>query len=150
MDNPPDDLLVLIMKISVFAAIALFVSLFACNTLEKENEKLHEEVIAIHDEVMPVMGKVKSLQNNLLENVDKLKKEDSLAHGEKIQTMITTASELDMAYENMFVWMRQFNTEYGNMTAEEANLYLKEQKKSVAKVNSDIKEALAKGEALNQ
>lgn len=138
------------MKNTVLAAIVLFACLFSCSSQEKENERLHEEVIAIHDEVMPVMGRVKSLQNSLLKKVDQLIMEDSLAHKEKIQSLITTASELDMAYENMFVWMRQFNSDYGSMPAGEASVYLKEQKELIEKVNSDIKEALAKGEALNQ
>ena len=138
------------MKNSVFVAIALFSCLFACSSQSKENEKLHEEVIAIHDEVMPEMGKVKSLQTNLLKNVNELMMEDSLTHSEKIQTLITTASELDEAYENMFVWMRQFKTDYESMTTEDANTYLKQQKELVGKVNADIKEAIAKGEALNQ
>lgn len=138
------------MKHSAFVTIALFACLFACSSQTKENEILHEEVIAIHDEVMPMMGKVKSLQNNLLKNVDELMMEDSLTHSVKIQTLITTASELDKAYENMFVWMRQFKTDYESMTPEEANIYLKQQKDLVGKVNADITEAIAKGEAINQ
>ena len=137
------------MKKSVFVAIALLACLFACNSQTKENEKIHEEVIAIHDEVMPVMGKVKSLQTNLLKLGEELMMQDSMTHSEKIQNLKTTASELEKAYENMFVWMRQFDTDYKSMTDEEANIYLKEQKKLVEKVNADIKEAIAKGEALN-
>lgn len=137
------------MKNSFFAAMVLFACLIACNPQEKENEMLHSEVIAIHDEVMPVMGKVKSLQNNLLKNVDELYMEDSIVHKDKIKTLIATATELDSAYESMFVWMRQFNTDYKRMTAVEANIYLKQQKELVSKVNADIKEAISKGEAIN-
>ena len=137
------------MKNYVYAAIVILACLIGCNSQEKDNEMLHSEVLAIHDEVMPVMGKVKSLQTNLLKNVDELYMEDSLTQREKIQTLIATASELDSAYESMFVWMRQFNTDYESMTPEEANIYLKEQKVLVEKVNADIKEAIAKGEAIN-
>lgn len=138
------------MKKSLFVAIAITACLYGCGQQQNENEELHRQVIAIHDEVMPVMGKVKSLQENLSENARELMMEDSLMHQEKIRSLQTAVLELDEAYENMFVWMRQFQTDYEQMQQDEANLYLREQKEKVEKVNTDIKEALAKGEELIQ
>jgi hypothetical protein len=134
---------------SFYFAIIFMGVICGCSSQQKENEKLHSEVIAIHDEVMPVMGKVKSIQKTLMDNAAELTLEDSLSHEEQINSLKNTATELDKAYNNMFVWMRQFNTEYEKMTAEEVNIYLKQQKEKVKKVNVDIKNALAKAEEMN-
>lgn len=134
---------------SVCFALIFTTCFYSCDSQKKDNEKLHSEVIAIHDEVMPVMGKVKSLQKTLMDNAAELTREDSFSHEEQINSLKSTAKELDEAYNNMFVWMRQFNTEYGKLTTEEVNIYLKQQKEKVEKVNMDIKNALAKAEELD-
>ncbi len=113
---------------SFYFAIIFMGVIYGCNSQKKENEKLQSEVIAIHDEVMPVMGKLKSSQKILLDQAAELTQKDNLSHGERINSLKSTAKELDEAYNNMFVWMRQFNTEYDEMTAEEVSIYLKQQK----------------------
>lgn len=115
---------------------------------ESENVQLKEEVIAIHDEVMPHMGKLKSLQKELSEKADHLALEDSVEYKEQILRLRNTSSELDNAYEGMFVWMRQFQPEQEGMTEEEFKDYLNEQKASVEKVKTDINQALEKADEL--
>lgn len=126
-------------------AVVFCLLLMAC---ESENVQLKEEVIAIHDEVMPHMGKLKSLQKELNEKADQLALDDSVEHREQILELRNTSSELDNAYEGMFVWMRQFQPEQEGMTEEEFNDYLNEQKASVEKVKTDINQALEKAEEL--
>ena len=126
----------------------LLIAVVLCWACESKNVQLKEEVIAIHDEVMPHMGKLKSLQKNLLERADQLALEDSVAQNDVIEHLRNTSVELDAAYEGMFVWMRQFEPEQGEMTDDEFNAYLQEQKTLVEKVKLDINNSLEKAEAL--
>ena len=128
--------------VSVFIAVAL------CWACESKTVQLKEEVIAIHDEVMPHMGTLKSLQKGLLEKADQLASEDSISHQQSIEQLRHTAVELDAAYEGMFVWMRQFEPDQGEMTEDEFTAYLEEQKVLVEKVKVDINDALEKAEKL--
>lgn len=120
--------------------------LLACTS---ENTQLKEEVIAIHDEVMPHMGRLQSLQKELNEKADQLTSQDSVGSREQILNLRNTAADLDLAYEGMFVWMRQFEPEQGEKTDEEYKAYLNDQKILVEKVRQDINQALEKAEGLN-
>ncbi len=130
---------------NTFWALIAVVVCWAC---ESKNVQLKEEVIAIHDEVMPRMGQLKSLQKDLNQKADQLASEDSVAQSVLIQHLRKTAVDLDAAYEGMFVWMRQFEPEQGEMTDDEFNAYLQEQKTLVEKVKLDINNSLDKAEAL--
>lgn len=125
-----------------------YLSLFlACTS---KNTELKEEVIAIHDEVMPHMGKLQSLQKELTEKADLLALEDSVGQREQILDLRNTAADLGLAYEGMFVWMRQFEPDQGELTEEEYEAYLNDQKILVKKVNQDINRALEKAEELDR
>lgn len=129
-------------------AFILLVTLALFWACESKNVQLKEEVIAVHDEVMPHMGKLKSLQKDLIQRAEQLAAEDSVAQREHILHLRNTATELDAAYEGMFVWMRQFEPEQGERTDDEFNAYLKEQKVLVGKVKEDINTSLQKAEGL--
>ncbi len=126
----------------------ILLAVVVCYACESKNIQLKEEVIAIHDEVMPHMGKLSSLQKEFLERADQLASEDSAAQHELIEQLRSTAVELDAAYDGMFVWMRQFEPEQGERSDEEFNAYLLEQKVLVEKVKLDINNSLEKAEAL--
>lgn len=113
-----------------------------------DKDQLKDEVIAIHDEVMPHMGRLQSLQKELAEEADLLALEDSVVNFDQIALLRNTSTELGLAYEGMFVWMRQFEPEQGEMTKEEYEAYLNEQIILVETVKEDINQALEKGERL--
>lgn len=117
------------------------------NKQVEENKAQREQVIAVHDEVMPKMGQLKSLEKAALQKAEELQSSDTpdLA---KIESLKSLASQLNQAYEGMFVWMRQYDTEDGEQTPEEVKAYLDEQLLLVSKVNEDIKAALAQAELL--
>src|SRR5690606_20873064 len=117
---------------------------------ENENEKLQNEVIAIHDEVMPVMGQLKSYQESLLERAEELEQEDSSLHEETISALRNTSKEVEEAYNSMFVWMRQFEPDHEGMSEDEVKQYLMQQKEKVEKVNAGIKDALDKAKELSR
>lgn len=117
------------------------------NSQEEANKKLREEVIAVHDEVMPKMGQLKSLEKNSLQMAEEL------ANGQepdsaKIAALKSLAVELDQAYEGMFVWMRQYDVEDGEKSPEEVRIYLEDQIEKVTEVNAQIKAVLAKADSL--
>lgn len=122
----------------------------ACDSQKKENEQLHSQIIAVHDEVMPIMGDLKSLQNDFQERAEALYMKDKLGYEEEIASLRETAAELDEAYNGMFVWMRQFETEHEGMKDKEITVYLLDQKEKVEKVNEDIKNVLEKAEKIKK
>ncbi|WP_051287060.1 hypothetical protein [Algoriphagus mannitolivorans] len=111
------------------------------------NKKLREEVIAVHDEVMPKMGQLKSLEKSSLQMAEDLAN-SSEPDSARIVALKELATQLDQAYESMFVWMRQYDVEDGEKTPEEVKAYLEEQMKKVSLVNQDIKSALEKADSL--
>jgi hypothetical protein len=114
---------------------------------EVHHKALREEVIAIHDEVMPKMGALKNHQKRLSEEIVELQGRGEAIDREEIVLRQDLVIRLDQAYEGMFVWMRQFKThELDEMDEEESKAYLLEQKEKVEKVNMDIKSALSSAE----
>jgi hypothetical protein len=123
--------------------VCLYLLMLGCDSEKKTpNEELRKEVIDIHDEVMPLMGNLKSLKTKVLEKSDLISQSDS-ADLERIRELDQLAAELDNAFEGMFVWMRQFKSDYEGMSSDEVKKYLLEQKEKVEKVNVDIKNAIA-------
>ncbi|MCU0400412.1 MAG: hypothetical protein MUE75_05265 [Algoriphagus sp.] len=132
------------MKFTPFYLVfILFIFIQACGNKQVEKNKTQrEQVIAIHDEVMPKMGQLKSLEKAALQKAEELLNTDT-PDKLKIDSLKNLASQLNQAYEGMFVWMRQYNTEDGDKTPDEVKVYLDEQLVLVSKVNEDIKAALA-------
>lgn len=106
-----------------------------------ENQMLKQEVIDIHDEVMPRMGELRSLKKSLLEKVEVLEAASADANATDIERLRGYADDLEDAFEGMFVWMRQFQSNFEG-TEEEVHQYLLEQKILVEKVNRDIKSSI--------
>jgi hypothetical protein len=126
--------------------LSVYLLLSACaDSQEKSNEELRQEVIAIHDEVMPEMGPLKLYRTEVLDKIRELS-EDSIQNESKIQELQVLEQDLHDAFEEMFVWMRQFKRSYEEWDEEKTTQYLLEQKVWIEKVNADIKEALAAAE----
>ena len=133
---------------AVFLLFGLTFLFQSCGNEQVEaNKKLREEVISVHDEVMPKMGQLKSLEKTALQMIEELSVSPE-PNQEKIDSLKALAAELDQAYEGMFVWMRQYEVEDGEKTPEEVKAYLEEQMVKVSKVNEDIKNVLKKADSL--
>lgn len=126
-----------------FVTIMTF-ALFSCSG-EKvdENQQLKDEVIAIHDEVMPYMGELKTLRKKINAKAEGLVEEDSIGNSEKVLELKILAKDLDNAFEGMFVWMRQFKNTYEEMNEQEVKSYLQVQNQMVIKVRDDINSSMA-------
>lgn len=132
-------MLKLISKVIFLSFLASFVG---CESnIKNQNQELKQEVIDIHDEVMPLMGDLKSLKKKIDEKKDMISQSDP-ENIDKINELETLSINLDSAFNGMFVWMRQFQSSYDDMSEVEVETYLLGQKVKVEKVNEDIKKAM--------
>ena len=127
---------------SSFLIFLFSVLVFACaNPLIEANKEMRAQIIGVHDEVMPKIGQLMSLQKKALAQADSLFAQDSTATTD-IEAMRSLAGQLNQAHEGMFVWMRQYSLDEEGKTPEELKTYLDEQLVKVNQVNADIKAAL--------
>jgi hypothetical protein len=126
---------------SALTLLISFLVLACANPLIEANKEMRAQIIGVHDEVMPKMGELMSLQKKALAQADSLYAQDSTATAQ-IESMRTLAGKLDQAYEGMFVWMRQYSLDEEGKTPEEIRTYLDDQLLKVNQVNADIKAAL--------
>jgi len=130
---------------SALTLLVSFLILSCANPLIEENKKLREQIIGVHDEVMPKMGELKALEKKASEQADSLYAQDSTATAE-IESLRALTSQLNQAHEDMFVWMRQYSLEEEGKTPEEIKIYLDEQWVKVNQVNKSIQSALQQAE----
>jgi hypothetical protein len=126
---------------SALTLLISFLVLACANPLIEANKEMRAQIIGVHDEVMPKMGELMSLQKKALAQADSLYAQDSTDTAQ-IESMRTLAGQLDQAYEGMFVWMRQYSLEEEGKTPEEIKTYLDDQLLKVNQVNTEIKAAL--------
>jgi uncharacterized protein YicC (UPF0701 family) len=118
-----------------------FLVLSCTNPLIEANKEMRAQIIGVHDEVMPKIGQLMSLEKKALAQADSLFAQDSTATAE-IEASRSLAGQLNQAHEGMFVWMRQYSLEEEGKTPEELKTYLDEQLVKVNQVNADIKAAM--------
>ncbi len=129
-----------------FFTKGLFLFLIACGpNLVEENKIMREQLIAVHDEVMPQMGKLKSHEKKATQKIEELSSGE-LVDSVKIQNLKSLAFDLDQAYEGMFIWMRQYEPEDGDKEPIKVKAYLEEQMVMVTEVNKKMKAVLQKAE----
>jgi len=127
---------------SSFLIILFSMLVLACaNPLIEANKAMRAQIIGVHDEVMPKIGQLMSLEKKALAQADSLFTQDSTATTD-IEAMRSLAGQLNQAHEGMFVWMRQYSLDEEGKTPEELKTYLDEQLVKVNQVNADIKAAL--------
>ena len=126
---------------SALTLLISFLVLACANPLIEANKEMRAQIIGVHDEVMPKMGELMSLEKKALAQADSLFAQDSTATTD-IEAMRSLAGQLNQAHEGMFVWMRQYSLEEEGKTPEEIKTYLDDQMLKVNQVNADIKAAL--------
>ncbi|MGS2762000.1 hypothetical protein [Sinomicrobium sp. M5D2P9] len=130
--------------------ITVFTTVVACNTKPSEEaeayHKLFDEVIAVHDEIMPEMGKLNSLSKKLKQEAD------------SVNTHSGILDSLEMSYKAMMDWMKDFSEKfpYGEFnpkdkTREEITAkvnILEEEKNEVYELRELINQSIEKAEKL--
>ena len=106
---------------------------------EGGNQALYDEVMKVHDEVMPKMDDIYKLKGQLKEKIDNA---PAMAEDKKkeIESIIV---RLDSASEGMMVWMRKFNPLPDSLGEEQAKEYLEGEMEKIKKVREDVRKALA-------
>ncbi len=107
-------------------------------TLNAENQKIYDDIMAVHDEVMPKMGdlnadkqKLRDLNDNLGTNNIALK-----------DTVLNTILVLSKLEDNMSDWMSNFKTSDVLNNADSSHTYLVNQKKLISEMNDEVKKGL--------
>lgn len=120
----------------------------ACGTSQEDlNIAKRAEVMAVHDEVMPKLGQLKAFEKKALQKAEELASMDTV-NSAQVKELEDLVTELNQAYEGMFVWMRQYEIDEEGQTPEEVKKYLDEQMISVTEVNKAIKDVLAKADSI--
>lgn len=112
---------------------------------DNSNEALYNQVMDIHDEVMPKMNDIYTLKKLLQE---KITSSPDLVE-EKKKELEETIQQLDSASNSMMVWMRQFNPPADTASEEAMREYLESQLEKVKKMREDVLVALERGKIQN-
>lgn len=122
----------------------------SCNSKVDENKQLQDEVIAIHDEIMPLMGEFvrNSIKiDSLLEYSHHLdQKQDN--HTERKEELTDLKKTLDDANEAMNDWMHEFELEHDDKSNTEVKEYLENELKRINSVKTKFSEASQKSAVL--
>ena len=121
-------------------AILLCAALTGCGNDDKEIEtQLNEEVMVVHNEIMPKMGEASRLKRQLASFKQTVPDENAALKDSLINTILLLAKSEDM----MSDWMA--NYKYPNPTAKHEDLviYLKAQKDSIKQVSDAMYMSLA-------
>ena len=109
---------------------------------EGGNQALYDEVMKVHDEVMPKMDNIYKLKGQLKE---KIANTPDIAE-EKKKEIEGVILRLDSASEGMMVWMRNFNPLPDSLGEEQAKEYLEGEMEKIKKVREDVRKALEEAE----
>jgi len=112
---------------------------------EGDNQALYDEVMKVHDEVMPKMNEVYKLKEQLKKQISDAP--DMVAEKKKkIESMII---QLDSASEEMMVWMRNFNPLPDSLGVDSAREYLEKEKVKVNQVKEVMLNAIEEAKAID-
>ncbi len=109
---------------------------------EGGNQALYDEVMKVHDEVMPKMDDIYKLKGQLKERIDNT---PGMAE-EKKKEIESIIVRLDSASEGMMIWMRKFNPLPDSLGEEQAKEYLEGEMEKIKKVREDVRKALEDAE----
>jgi hypothetical protein len=109
------------------------------NAKKEEITKLGDEVIVLHDEMMPLMDDLYQTRMKLQQLADA----DSTRSGQ--DTVAELIQEIKLAEDAMMNWMRNFNPNFEGETDDETIAYLIGQKESMSQVAEQMNQALAAG-----
>lgn len=106
----------------------------------RTNQRLYNEAIDIHDEVMPKMGSLMSLKRKLKDTLDT----PGLTEAQQ-KDFETRIQLLDSAYQSMMEWMRGVYPPQDSAANEEYRQYIEGKLESAKQMRTLILEAIEKG-----
>lgn len=135
-------------KILSILACSILLFTFSCKEEKKtpEGPTQMEQVMAIHDEVMPKMGKLGKLVGQLKSKVDTTKV------GKQYETAMR---DLQSAHKSMMDWMKDFGDRFdpdeilnGKELTEQKQRWLDEEEEKVKALKEQINGSIERAEAL--
>ena len=113
-------------KLKVLIPIILLTSLSACDKKPDNQKIMIDEVMAIHDEVMPKMDEIMSLKSSL-DSVSKVSSDSVKAR--------ELSSALEVADNKMMDWMEEYNPDLlKGKSADEITKYYADEKAKISGV----------------
>ncbi len=91
------------MRQTIFLFLWIALAFSACNTEHSAQEKLWDEMMVVHDEVMPKMGDLNRLSRNIRSQLDTVPPIDTLQKLQQLDLLI----RLGKAEEGMMAWMSE-------------------------------------------
>lgn len=127
--------------------LLLLLSFHACkNASDKEGPTQMEQVMAVHDEVMPEMKTIADLVGELRSKVD------STAQGMEYEKAM---KDLQASHKAMFDWMQNFGTRFtsdeilnGAPLSEEKQKWLDEEEDKVMALKEQISESIDQAKSI--
>lgn len=127
------------MKLTIPFSVLIIFLLSACGGNKQNQIKdLKDEVMGVHDEVMPKMGDLRKASKSLMMKAETM---DSTAAME----LRVIAEDIEAANEFMMEWMRQYEPDMEG-TEEELLEYYKSQRAGIQEVKVRMLNALEQGQ----
>ena len=134
-------------KIQIVFTSILIIAFSSCK--EEKREGTHtqmEKVMAIHDEVMPKMGKINTLIQELNDKIDTTEASTQYANAKK---------DLEAAHKFMMDWMKGFGDRFtsdeimkGKVLSDEKKKWLDEEEVKVKELRNQINSSIENAEKL--
>lgn len=109
-------------------------------TGENPNQALYDQVMDVHDEVMPSMDEIERLKRDLR---DKIANTPDMLEERKAQ-LEKVIAKLDSAGDSMMDWMHEFNPLPDSADQEKARAYLESEMERIKKVKDRVTESIDK------
>ena len=129
----------------VLLALGFALSFAACKSENKEAETLlNQEIMKVHDEVMPKMGEINRMKRQLGEYKDAVSDENAAMKDSLINAILLLAKTED----NMSDWMAGYRYPNPKLKHDEMMKYLKGQQDTIQQISNDVFMTIAIGNGL--
>lgn len=138
-----------------FSIITISLGILACmffgyacksRTSDATLKVLADQVMAVHDEVMPKMGTLHTLKKKLSNKSEEILEAEADNMSQSLQEIAKHQSALEDAEDKMMEWMHSYDRNWHEKPGEEAKLYLTEEKKRISEVKTAILESITNAE----
>ena len=133
------------MRQTIFLFLLIALAFSACNTEQSAQEKLWDEMMAVHDEVMPKMGDLNRLSRNIRAQLDTVPPIDTLQKLQQLDLLI----RLGKAEEGMMAWMSELkilDDLRATQSHKEIIRYLEAEKQRIGAVRDSMMAGIEAGE----
>ena len=126
-------------------AFGFILSFSACKSENKEAETLlNQEIMKVHDEVMPKMGDINRMKRQLGAYKDEVPDDNAAMKDSLINAILLLAKTED----NMNDWMAGYKYPNPEMKHDDMMKYLKGQQDTIKQINDDVFMTIAIGNGL--